>query len=459
MNGPAIPTLLAACALLAPGEALGQQAPPPAFKADRTAEDYSYLKDEAKRESRLDRIKFVPLAADGEVFMSFGGEIRERAETIDRPVFGIGGRESDGYVLQRAVVHADLHLGSAVRLFGQLGSQVAFGKKILSSPDEDELDVQQLLVELKPAGPLTVRVGRQEMAFNPSQRFVSFRDATNVRQSFDGARATLNLGRLKMDGFLVRPVTLRRGVFDDAGSNRQRFGGLYGSLGLDARRSATADGYWFHLEREAASFGGVSGEERRDSIGLRSGGTSGTWDWDVEGLVQRGMFADQHIRAWALSADLGYTASGPGKPRLGFRVDSGSGDRRNGDGRLGTFNPLFPKGPYFNEANVTSFANLVAVRPSVRVQPVRILTFEAAAQWKWKQARGDAVYLGPATPVAGTLGGPGEIGQVYSADATVQFGRHWNLRGYYLHHSAGAAIRAAGGEAIDFGMASLQFRF
>lgn len=458
MNGRTAAALLGASAALAPGEGSAQNALP-AFMGDRTAEDYSYLKDEATRESRLDRIKFVPLAADGEVFVSFGGEIRERAETIDRPVFGIGGGEGDGYVLQRTVVHADLHLGSAIRLFGQLGSEKAFGKQVLASPDENELDVQQLFVELRPATQLMVRLGRQEMAFNPSQRFVSFRDATNVRQNFDGARATLTLGRLKMEGFLVRPVALRRGVFDDAGNDQQRFGGLYGSLGLDSGRSATADGYWFHLERQAANFGGLSGEERRDSVGLRSGGSAGAWDWDVEGLVQRGTFGGEDIRAWALSADLGYTASGVWKPRLGLRVDSGSGDRRIGDGRLGTFNPLFPKGPWFNEANVTSFANLVAIRSSVRVQPVRILTLEAVAQWKWKQTRGDSVYLGPATPVAGTRGGPGEIGQVYSADATMQLGRHWTLRGYYLHHGAGAAIRAAGGEAIDFGMASLQFRF
>lgn len=120
---------------------------------------------------------------------------------------------------------------------------------------------------------------------------------------------------------------------------------------------------------------------------------------------------------------------------------------------------LFPKGPYFNEANVTSFANLVALRPSVRVQPAKALSLEAAAQWKWKEQRGDSVYLGPATPLAGTRGGPAEIGQVHTADATLQLGRHWNLRGYYLHHTAGAAIRTAGGEAIDFWMASIQFRF
>ncbi len=451
--------LLAACGVLAPCQAIAQQSQPPAFKPDRTAEDYSYLNDRNKRASALDRIKFVPVAHEGDVYASFGGEIRERAETIDRPSFGVGGREADSYMLQRILLHADVHLESGLRVFGQLGAEKAFGKQLLSPPDEDHLDVQQLFVEVKPRPQLAIRLGRQEMAFNTSQRFVSFRDGTNVRQNFDGARVTLTLGRLKLDGFAVRPVRLRRGIFDDAGNRQQAFGGVYGALGLDSRRSTTIDGYWMYLDRDAATFGGVSGEEHRHNLGLRSGGGVGKWDWDVEGLLQRGTFAGQGIRAWGFAADIGYTAPGHWRPRLGLRLDSGSGDRRASDSTLGTFNPLFPKGPYFNEANVTSFANLVALRPSVRVQPGRILSLEAATQWKWKEARGDAVYLGPAAPLAGTRGGPRGIGQVSTIDATLQLGRHWNLRGYYLHHSAGEAIEAAGGHAIDFAMASAQFRF
>ena len=90
---------------------------------------------------------------------------------------------------------------------------------------------------------------------------------------------------------------------------------------------------------------------------------------------------------------------------------------------------------------------------------MRTLTLEGAVQWKWKEARADSVYLGPAAALAGTRGGPDAIGEVYSADANLTLGRHWSLRAYYLHHSAGDAIRAAHGRAIDFGMASAQFRF
>jgi hypothetical protein len=43
-------------------------------------------------------------------------------------------------------------------------------------------------------------------------------------------------------------------------------------------------------------------------------------------------------------------ASVAGSPRLGLKVDGASGDRHPGDGRVETFNPLFPNGYYFTLA-------------------------------------------------------------------------------------------------------------
>ncbi|MBA2919979.1 alginate export family protein [Sphingomonas sp. MAH-20] len=393
------------------------------------------------------------------VTASFGGEVRERLEMIDAPRFGIGGTQADSYLLQRVLLHSDFHFGESARVYAQLGAHEAFGKKILSAPDEDHLDIQQLFVELNPSKSLSLRVGRQEMAFNPAQRFVSFRDGTNIRQAFDGARATLKTGRLRVDGFLTRPVALERGVFDDEPNDKQAFGGVYGAYAVG--KTVSLDGYWFYLDREGASYGGVTGEEHRHSFGLRFGGAANGWDWDAEALVQRGRFAGRDIAAWGGALDLGRTfAAAPLKPRIGLRFDAGSGDADCADGTLGSFNPLFPKGPYFNEANLTSFTNLLALRPGLKIKPAKALDVEAAVQFKWRETPGDAVYVGPSAPLAGTAGGTARtIGQVYSLDAALQLNRHVALRAYYLHHSAGAAIERAGGRSVDFAMTSAQFRF
>lgn len=440
----------AAIALSAVTAALADPPAPPPFKADRTTEDYSYLRDPGRRGHDQDAWKFIPLDRSGNSFVSLGGELRERLELFDAPRFGLAGGESDTYVLQRVLVHADIRLGNSVRVLAQLGAHETFGKTQLLPPDENRLDVQQLFVELTPGAGLSARIGRQEMMFNPLQRFVSFRDGTNVRQNFDGGRLTWNRGPLRLEAFLVRPVTLERGVFDDSRNRDQMFGGLYASHRLGP---GTADAYWFVLDREQLP----TGRERRHSVGLRYAGASGGFDWDVEGVSQTG----NGVSAWAASADLGYAlASAPLRPRFGLRFDAGSGDADPADGRANGFFPLFPSGPYHNEANLTSWTNLVALRPSVRIQPERRLTLTASVQFKWREDVNDAVYLGPSAPLAATRGNRArEIGQAYALDANFQLNRNFALRAYYLHHSAGEAIEAAGGRSVQFLMGSATFRF
>ena len=434
---------------------------PPPFRPDRTAEDYAYLGDPARHGDWSDPYKYVALADDGGAYLSLGGEIRERLEIFDSPRFGLGGGNPDTYVLQRVLVHGDLHLGPVFRVFAQIGAYEAFGKEQLMPPDEDHLDIQQLFFELRPVTGLSARVGRQEMIFNPTARFVSFRDGTNVRQNFDGARLTWNRGPLRVEGFLTRPVMLERDTFDDGRNLDQMFAGVYASHRLGPAGQTSVDGFWFMLDRDNLAAGPLRGRERRHSFGLRFAGADGPLDWDAEGIIQSGDSIGRDIHAWAASVDLGYAfQAAPLKPRLGLRFDTGSGDSDPGDGVAGGFYPLFPNGAYFNEANLTSWTNLLAIRPSLRVQPEPRLTLQAAIQFKWREAAADAVYIGPSAPLAATLGNNSrEIGQVYTLDGNFQLNRNLALRAYYLHHSDGDAISAAGGGNVDFVMASATLRF
>jgi len=433
-----------------------EPAPPP-FRPDRTAEDNSHLRVPANRGDWSDPYKFIPLDEHGSSYLSLGGEIRERLESLDAPRFGLAGANGDTYVLQRVLLHADLRLGASIRLFGQIGAHDAFGKDELNPPDEDHLDVQQLFVEIRPAVGISARIGRQEMTFSPLQRFVSFRDGTNVRQNFDGGRLTWSRGPWRLDAFLTRPVTVVRGTFDNDANRDQLFGGAYASRRLGSQAASALDAYWFFLDRDNLP----TGRERRHSLGLRYAGMRGRIDWDLEALHQFGRSGSREISAWAASGDLGYTlAAAPLRPRLGLRFDAGSGDGNPIDNRVGAFHPLFPSGPYFNEANLTSWTNLVGLRPSLLIRPEARLTLQAAVQFKWRESRLDAVYLGPSTPLAATRGNRArEIGQAFTMDATYQVNRNLALRAYYLWHEAGEAIARAGGRSVDFAMASATLRF
>ena len=76
---------------------------------------------------------------------------------------------------------------------------------------------------------------------------------------------------------------------------------------------------------------------------LRYTGKIAAADWDMETMYQTGHVGDKTIAAWAVGSMLGYTLDTPWTPRFGLQVDAASGDRHLNDGRVETFNPLFPE--------------------------------------------------------------------------------------------------------------------
>ena len=180
----------------------------------------------------------------------------------------------------------------------------------------------------------------------------------------------------------------------------------------------------------------------------------------MEAIYQWGQLGASDIAAWAVGLIGGYTFAQPWAPHLALELDMGSGDRQAGDGRVQTFNPLFPKGGYFNESGLTSWANLLLIRAGIGVQPLPALTVSLAVGERWRETTGDAVYLQPYTVLAPTLGNrERRVGEVYQLDATWRVNRYLTLTAEALHQSAGPAIQAAGGRAVDFAMLIAQLRF
>ncbi|WP_157223741.1 alginate export family protein [Caulobacter sp. AP07] len=442
------------------GGGAAQAADPPAFKPIRSDEDYSYLKSRPVLEGG-DRLRFLPLTEDGETYLTLGGEARLRVDSFDAPRFGLGGAQADVYGLGRALFSADLHLGSRLRVYGELGLHRDIGKKDPPAiSDRDGLDAQVAFVDLTPdaARRWRLRLGRQEVSLNPTQRFVSVREGPNIRQSFDGLRVTRQTPGLRLEAFYLRPVVIQTGAFDDSRNADQRFYGVYASRPLN--KAVTLDLYAIALERDGVRFGGVRGDERRTSLGARLAGKRGAIDYEAEGMVQGGRFAGRDIRAWGGSLGGGYTLARAWSPRLGLRLDAGSGDSNASDGRLETFNPLFPKGAYFNETGLTSWSNLLAVRPSLGLAPRRDVSLEVSYLIRRRQTGDDAIYLQPSTPLA-PVGADRSwaVGDAAQLDATWQVNRNLKLQAQLVHQSAGDAIQAVNGRAVDFGMLIAQFRF
>lgn len=416
-----------AAALAIVGVAVGGMAAQerPAYRAQRFEEDWSFLRDRARRADPWDGWKYVPLWRS-DWYVTLAGEERLRYERLDRPNFGAGPEDRDGYVLQRALFSAHLHAGRRVRVFVELQSGLAAGRRGGARPtDRDRLDVNQAFVDVVVGAGTTVRVGRQEVAFG-SGRLLSPGESLNVRRAFDGVRAITTRRGVEYNVLLARPVSTRTGVFDDRSGADQH---LWGA-GLIAPHpvwpSARISAYYLGLDRQRATFVQGSGAERRHTLGTRTWRTTARWDVNAEGIVQWGRFAGAPVRAWALSGDLGTTLPRAWRPRLGIRTDIVSGDRDAADPALQSFNPLFPSATaYSGSSGLIGASNIVDVTPTLRLVPHPRLTVTAEAAMYRRQQRGDGLYSVFVTP----LRGPGSssaatIGLAPAASVSWQVDRH-----------------------------------
>src|SRR5436190_379692 len=311
------------------------------YPLPRYEEDWTFLRGTSGRSDFWDFMKFVPLTEDGRFFLSLGGEARETYEHFHNTSFGLSTQDADGYLLQRYLLHGDLHYGTRFRFFAELNSSLENGRTGGPRPliDEDKLDLHQGFVDLllasKASSPVRLRIGRQELAFG-SGRLVALREGPNVPLSFDGIRASLTHAALQVSAFATRPVQNKSGIFDDPPQPGSAFWGVYASrsnlVGL-----ANIDFYYFGLNRQRAIFNQGVGEETRHSLGARFWKTSEHWSFDAEGIYQFGNFGAGTISAWRLADDTAYTFSSIRfRPRVAVATDIASGDRDPHDPDLQT---------------------------------------------------------------------------------------------------------------------------
>src|SRR5207342_1953278 len=94
----------------------------------RADEDYRYLRDPSRATDFLDAVKYLPLDDAGKTYLTFGGEVRERYEYFHNAQWGAGPQDPTGYLMQRYMLHADLHASEDVRVFTQLKSGFVTGR-------------------------------------------------------------------------------------------------------------------------------------------------------------------------------------------------------------------------------------------------------------------------------------------------------------------------------------------
>jgi hypothetical protein len=365
--------------------------------------------------------------------------------------------------MQRASVFADLRLGEHWRGFAQLASSYTEGRAAGPSPvDENRLDPTNLFVEWQSAGAgessIGARVGIQELQFG-SGRSIDAREGPNVRRSFEAVRAYATSGAWRVDAFAAAPRQNRLGSFDDARSRTQKLQGLYATRSGDL---SSWDVYALHYEDSVARYVQGVAQERRWSLGTRLFGGRKGWDWNWEFAVQGGRFGDADIRAWSLATDTGYTFEGvAGQPKVSMLLAVASGDKDPGDDRLGTLNPLYPRGNYFGDEATLGPRNFVNIHPALAWRPAAQVQLNASLDFFWRHSTRDGVYA----PNGLLIRAAGDsraryVATIASLGATWTLAPGWTSTTVVAYGQPGRFLRETGaGNVLSFVSLGVQYRF
>lgn len=363
------------------------------FKLMRYDEDYSGLKDSAK--TFYNKIKYIQLSEDRQFYLSLGGEARGELNYAENEDWGETNVGRDVFFLQRYHLHADLHIGDRIRIFGQLRSGLEDGRK--TGPrriDEDKLNVQNLFIDFvaykKTDKLLTLRVGRQELRYG-SGRLIDAREGPNLRLYFDGTKIAYTSPNLKVDAFVMADGIVNTGFFDNTSTRKPNLWGIYNTY--ISSKGLHFDFYYLGISRKNARFDARVSDELRHTLGTRLSKNGVGFIYNLETGYQFGSLGSDHISALAISSEIGYMFKHiTGLPTLKLKSDYISGDKSPDDGKLGTFNAMYPNGGYFGMNPQAGPANLISIHPNVTWNPNINTTLTLEMVFNWRNSLEDGVY-------------------------------------------------------------------
>ncbi|MDT8398501.1 MAG: alginate export family protein [Pseudomonadales bacterium] len=372
----------------------------PATQFLRCNEDWSILKETPADLLPLPlRYKYIPINAEGDIWVSFGGHSSVRIENWRNFAFAAPAVNTDSFLLQRYVVHADWHVGEHLRLFSEFkhadvsGRELPGGKRPV---DKDSTELQQLFFDVNiPLGAdnssLILRAGRQEFSFG-NQRLVSPLPWANALRQWDGLAGIYKVQQWEIQGFYSQFVPVEQRGVNSTDHDNQLFG-VYATQKLGAQSGM--DYYWLGIDRKNRSFNGSQGDEERQSFGVRHWGRlrEGRLDYELEATWQTGELGGHDISAAMLAGKLGYSLpEWYAQPRLTLGFDYASGDGSAG-GKVGTFNQLFPLGhAYLGYIDIVGRQNIVDVSPGVTFSPLAKATVSVESHFLSRARKADALY-------------------------------------------------------------------
>ena len=334
------------------------------------------------------------------------GEFRERMEGFDGSDF-VEDRK-DLYYLSRVRLNATV---TPTRLLSfQVQAQDArVAKKTVGAvgtPFRAPFDLRVAFADVGDAkSPVSVRVGRQELAFG-EQRLVGHVSWLNAARTFDGAKVTFRTAAFTMDVFGASIVRIMDGAFDRSG-NGNRFVGAYATT-TKLMPLASVEPYVFWRRDLTLRTGTATlGDLEQTTAGVRMAGRMpGRLDYGIEMAIQRGSLGTDDVEAWAGHWQLRESLPGAGAVRLTGEYNYASGDENPADEVRGTFDQLYPT-PHdkYGLADQIGWKNIHHARAGLEFTPVKGLPVMASYHSWWLAETRDGIYTAGSALLARVITG------------------------------------------------------
>jgi len=247
----------------------------------------------------------------GSVTVEVGGQVRLRFE--DDNAFDVRGYRpatDDRFVLSRVMLDAAVRLSPRHRAFLELRDAHEAGSYLeerdfpRNNPFSDTLDIRQLFYEgLDLAGSgVSVRVGRQQISYGDQRVFGPGQWGNTGRWAWDAALVNVKHSRIDADVWIGRPVRNRPDRWPNASVPEPVVATVYArALNLPMR----LDVFYVHKGDGSGTTAGETGAGtlRSHSLGFQTEGTRGRVDYALTGVVQRGAWGPDQIRAGGAPAE------------------------------------------------------------------------------------------------------------------------------------------------------------
>ena len=408
-----------------------------------------------------------------------------------------GGNPDNTYLLLREKVHVG-YTARWFNVFVEARDSSSHGDDRNPNPDADQFDLHQAYIGLGNAEefPLTLKVGRQELAYG-DERLVGSFDWNNIGRVFDAVKLRYETPDFWLDLFTSRVV-----LVDDHSFNMpneyELFSGAYASTRTLIPRHESQI-YFLARNTELASPTAHAGDTpqaggvpARDiyTAGVRFKSMPGEfagWDYSAELIGQLGRFretlgprAGQNLDHQAYAAILtgGYTwTQATAKPRLGLEYNFASGDNDPTDNEHGTFDNLYPTNhKFYGGMDFVSLQNIHNLRLASSLKPHPKLSLNLDYHLFWLADTSDNFYGVSGARRGGVIGTPGTGYGVNSGygnfvGSELDLVATWTLRPYaiaqvgYSHFFVGDYVErslsgpAHGSRDADFVYAQLTLNF